>query len=341
MFADQRVRKLCFFCNVSAWHIFAPAKTSETVLVYGYASLLAVLVLYFLKAYLPVEVVSTATNIRPTIAINAGNRNFILPMHGPLPSPHPRVTRRASAPLCFFSPRNSLLTYPALAVLALFTILGFVIDEYPEPNALLWALGVLCVTSIVRPRHLPAIVATAFCLFIARLMFYYSSSSIIVQVLEVTVLTLLALVAVKVLKNLLAKRPAAESVSPITLYWALGLQAFLTIVLWIAKSDEPDLVLLILGIGVTLLVSLVISRVWTYIAVGVVTIDLVLLLNGLNSLSLLVIAVLLIAGVIWRLLTRHDDYPAQAEAPITSQTQQDFNVPSTLGNPSRVESHDI
>ena len=51
--------------------------------------------------------------------------------------------------------------------------------------------------------------------------------------MRVALLILLAVVAAKVLKNFIAKRPVDEQVSDSPLYWALGLQGIsLTLVTW-------------------------------------------------------------------------------------------------------------
>ena len=95
----------------------------------------------------------------------------------------------------------------------------------------------------------------------------------------------------------------------------MGLQVFLTLVTWAVPADGPDIVVLVLGIALTLLSALLLDRVWTYIATALVTLDLAILLNGLNPLTLLIISILLIAGVIWRLLVRQNKQDAVAPAP--------------------------
>ena len=87
---------------------------------------------------------------------------------------------------------------------------------------------------------------------------------------------------------------------------------FLTLVTWAVPADGPDIVVLVLGIALTLLSALMLDRVWTYIATALVTLDLAILLNGLNPLTLLIISILLIAGVIWRLLVRQNKQDAAA-----------------------------
>ena len=132
--------------------------------------------------------------------------------------------------------------------------------------------------------------------------------------------------AAKVLKNFIAKRPVDEQVSDSPLYWALGLQVFLTLVTWAVPADGPDIVVLVLGIALTLLSALLLDRVWTYIATALVTLDLAILLNGLNPLTLLIISILLIAGVIWRLLVRQNKQDAVAPHQDSEQLG-DFSQP--------------
>ena len=141
---------------------------------------------------------------------------------------------------------------------------------------------------------------------------------------------MLAVVAAKVLKNFIAKRPVDTQVSDSPLYWALGLQVFLTLVTWAVPADGPDIVVLVLGIALTLLSALLLDRVWTYIATALVTLDLAILLNGLNPLTLLIISILLIAGVIWRLLVRQNKQDAAAPH---QDSEQLGNFPHTQDQP--------
>jgi len=83
---------------------------------------------------------------------------------------------------------------------------------------------------------------------------------------------------------------------------------------------------LVLGIALTLLSALLLDRVWTYIATALVTLDLAILLNGLNPLTLLIISILLIAGVIWRLLVRQNKQDAVAPHQDSEQLG-DFSQP--------------
>ena len=57
-----------------------------------------------------------------------------------------------------------------------------------------------------------------------------------------------------------------------------------------------------------------------------VTLDLAILLNGLNPLTLLIISILLIAGVIWRLLVRQNKQDAVAPHQDSEQLG-DFSQP--------------
>jgi hypothetical protein len=87
---------------------------------------------------------------------------------------------------------------------------------------------------------------------------------------------------------------------------------------------------LVLGIALTLLSALLLDRVWTYIATALVTLDLAILLNGLNPLTLLIISILLIAGVIWRLLVRQNKQDAVAPH---QDSEQLGNFPHTQDQP--------
>ena len=103
--------------------------------------------------------------------------------------------------------------------------------------------------------------------------------------LEIALLIVLAIAAVGVFKNLAARRPANEQVSSTLLYCALGLQALLTLVLWRIPTGGPDVILLVLGIGLTLLAGLVLPKAWAYVSAVLVTVDLAISLNGLNPLG--------------------------------------------------------
>ena len=56
----------------------------------GYYALIAVIILFVLKVTLPVEVFGVRANVRPRIAVPAGNTMVDLPMHGPLGAPYAR-----------------------------------------------------------------------------------------------------------------------------------------------------------------------------------------------------------------------------------------------------------
>ena len=267
----------------------------------GYYALIAVVILFVLKVMLPVEVFGVNANVRPRIAVPVGNTMVDLPMHGPLGAPYARFMSRRPLSQGIYAPVNTLLMIPALAVLGFYTFVGLAFEpKQVELNALLWGLGALSFVSVTKAKNLPTVCTTAFSLFIARLVIDYSKSNPLSVILEVALLILLAVVAAKVLKNFIAKRPVDEQVSDSPLYWALGLQVFLTLVTWAVPADGPDIVVLVLGIALTLLSALLLDRVWTYIATALVTLDLAILLNGLNPLTLLIISILLIAGVIWR-----------------------------------------
>ena len=319
---------VCTFCITALWNVSGVSAPSDRAVFFGYSALLAVVILWMLKILLPREIFALHSNVRPSIVVQAGSRNVVLPMHGPLPSPSPRFASRLPLAQGIFGPSNYLLMVPALVVLYFATLMGLLSPTHPELNALLWGLSTLGLISVCRVQQVPTIATTAFCLSISRLMLHYSDAPRVVLVLEIALLIVLAIAAVGVFKNLAARRPANEQVSSTLLYCALGLQALLTLVLWRIPTGGPDVILLVLGIGLTLLAGLVLPKAWAYVSAVLVTVDLAISLNGLNPLFLLIISVILIAGVIWRLLARQggreDDSgipPAPVEqAPVSQAT---------------------
>lgn len=319
---------VCTFCITALWNVSGVPAPSDRAVFFGYSALLAVVILWMLKILLPREIFALHSNVRPSIVVQAGSRNVVLPMHGPLPSPSPQFAPRLPLAQGIFGPSNYLLMVPALVVLYFATLMGLLSPTHPELNALLWGLSTLGLISVCRVQQVPTIATTAFCLSISRLMLHYSDAPRVVLVLEIALLIVLAIAAVGVFKNLAARRPANEQVSSTLLYCALGLQALLTLVLWRIPTGGPDVILLVLGIGLTLLAGLVLHKAWAYVSAVLVTVDLAISLNGLNPLFLLIISVILIAGVIWRLLARQggrqDDSgipPAPVEqAPVSQAT---------------------
>ena len=316
------------FCITALWNVSGVPAPSDHAEFFGYSALLAVVILWVLKVLIPRENPVLHPNVRPSIVVQAGSRNVVLPMHGPLPAPSPQFASRLSLAQGIFGPSNYLLMVPALVVLYFATLMGLLSPTHPELNALLWGLSTLGLISVCRVQQVPTIATTAFCLSISRLMLHYSDAPRVVLVLEIALLIVLAIAAVGVFKNLAARRPANEQVSSTLLYCALGLQALLTLVLWRIPTGGPDVILLVLGIGLTLLAGLVLPKAWAYVSAVLVTVDLAISLNGLNPLFLLIISVILIAGVIWRLLARQggrqDDSgipPAPVEqAPVSQAT---------------------
>lgn len=319
---------VCTFCITALWNVSGVPAPSDRAVFFGYSALLAVVILWMLKILLPREIFALHSNVRPSIVVQAGSRNVVLPMHGPLPSPSPQFAPRLPLAQGIFGPSNYLLMVPALVVLYFATLMGLLSPTHPELNALLWGLSTLGLISVCRVQQVPTIATTAFCLSISRLMLHYSDAPRVVLVLEIALLIVLAIATVGVFKNLAARRPANEQVSSTLLYCALGLQALLTLVLWRIPTGGPDVILLVLGIGLTLLAGLVLPKAWAYVSAVLVTVDLAISLNGLNPLFLLIISVILIAGVIWRLLARQggrqDDSgipPAPVEqAPVSQAT---------------------
>jgi len=316
------------FCITVLWNVSGVPAPSDHAEFFGYSALLAVVILWVLKVLIPLENPILHANVRPSIVVQAGSRNVVLPMHGPLPAPTSQFAPRLPLAQGIFGPINYLLMVPALVVLYFATLMGLLSPTHPELNALLWGLSTLGLISVCRVQQVPTIATTAFCLSISRLMLHYSDAPRVVLVLEIALLIVLAIAAVGVFKNLAARRPANEQVSSTLLYCALGLQALLTLVLWRIPTGGPDVILLVLGIGLTLLAGLVLPKAWAYVSAVLVTVDLAISLNGLNPLFLLIISVILIAGVIWRLLARQggreDDSgipPAPVEqAPVSQAT---------------------
>ena len=306
---------VCTFCVTALWNVSGVPDPSDRAVFFGYSALLAVVILWVLKILLPREIFALRSNVRPSIVVQAGSRNVVLPMHGPLPSPSPQFAPRLPLAQGIFGPSNYLLMVPALVVLYFATLMGLLSPSHPELNALLWGLSTLCLISACRVQQVPTIATTAFCLSISRLMLHYSDAPRVILVLEIALLIVLAIAAVGVFKNLAARRPANEQVSSTLLYCALGLQALLTLVLWRIPTGGPDVILLVLGIGLTLLAGLVLPKAWAYVSAVLVTVDLAISLNGLNPLFLLIISVVLIAGVIWRLLARQGGRPDDSGIP--------------------------
>ena len=309
------------FCITALWNISGVPAPSDHAEFFGYSALLAVVILWVLKVLIPRENPVLRPNVRPSIVVQAGSRNVVLPMHGPLPAPTSQFAPRLPLAQGIFGPINYLLMVPALVVLYFATLMGLLISTHAELNALLWGLSTLCLMSVCRVQQVPTIATTAFCLSISRLMLHYSDAPRIVLVLEIALLIVLAIAAVGVFKNLAAHRPVNEQVSSTLLYCALGLQALLTLVLWRIPTGGPDVILLLLGIGLTLLAGLVLPKAWAYVSAVLVTVDLAISLNGLNPLFLLIISVILIAGVIWRLLSRQSGHQDDSGVPPTPVEQ--------------------
>lgn len=309
------------FCITALWNISGVPAPSDHAEFFGYSALLAVVILWVLKVLIPRENPVLRPNVRPSIVVQAGSRNVVLPMHGPLPAPTSQFAPRLPLAQGIFGPINYLLMVPALVVLYFATLMGLLSSTHAELNALLWGLSTLCLMSVCRVQQVPTIATTAFCLSISRLMLHYSDAPRIVLVLEIALLIVLAIAAVGVFKNLAAHRPVNEQVSSTLLYCALGLQALLTLVLWRIPTGGPDVILLLLGIGLTLLAGLVLPKAWAYVSAVLVTVDLAISLNGLNPLFLLIISVILIAGVIWRLLSRQSGHQDDSGVPPTPVEQ--------------------
>lgn len=318
------------FCITALWNVSGVPAPSDHAEFFGYSALLAVVILWVLKVLIPRENPVLHPNVRPSIVVQAGSRNVVLPMHGPLPAPTSQFAPRLPLAQGIFGPINYLLMVPALGVLYFATLMGLLSSTHVELNALLWGLSTLCLMSVCRVEQVPTIATTAFCLSISRLMLHYSDAPRIVLVLEIALLIVLAIAAVGVFKNLAAHRPVNEQVSSTLLYCALGLQALLTLVLWRIPTGGPDVILLVLGIGLTLLAGLVLPKAWAYVSAVLVTVDLAISLNGLNPLFLLIISVILIAGVIWRLLARQSGHQDDSGVPSTPVDQTPVSQATAL-----------
>ena len=318
------------FCITALWNVSGVPAPSDHAEFFGYSALLAVVILWVLKVLIPRENPVLHPNVRPSIVVQAGSRNVVLPMHGPLPAPTSQFAPRLPLAQGIFGPINYLLMVPALGVLYFATLMGLLSSTHVELNALLWGLSTLCLMSVCRVEQVPTIATTAFCLSISRLMLHYSDAPRIVLVLEIALLIVLAIAAVGVFKNLAAHRPVNEQVSSTLLYCALGLQALLTLVLWRIPTGGPDVILLVLGIGLTLLAGLVLPKAWAYVSAVLVTVDLAISLNGLNPLFLLIISVILIAGVIWRLLARQSGHQDDSGVPSTPVEQTPVSQATAL-----------
>ncbi len=136
-----------------------------------------------------------------------------------------------------YAPVNTLLMIPALAVLGFYTFVGLAFEpKQVELNALLWGLGALSFVSVTKAKNLPTVCTTAFSLFIARLVIDYSKSNPLSVILEVALLILLTLWQPRFSRTS-SQRVVDEQVSDSPLYWALGLQVFLTLVTWAVPAD--------------------------------------------------------------------------------------------------------
>ena len=78
------------FCIGALWNLFNTRESTMEMTLLGYYALIAVIILFVLKVTLPVEVFGVRANVRPRIAVPAGNTMVDLPMHGPLGAPYAR-----------------------------------------------------------------------------------------------------------------------------------------------------------------------------------------------------------------------------------------------------------
>ena len=83
-----------------------------------------------------------------------------------------------------------------------------------------------------------------------------------------------------------------------------------TFIAWASPHDiAQGTVIMTISLLMTILAALLVDRIWVIIGAVIVTIDLALLLNSMNPLMLMIIAIILISGVVWRLLTRDKKNP--------------------------------
>ena len=161
------------FCITALWNVSGVPAPSDHAEFFGYSALLAVVILWVLKVLIPRENPVLHPNVRPSIVVQAGSRNVVLPMHGPLPAPTSQFAPRLPLAQGIFGPINYLLMVPALGVLYFATLMGLLSSTHVELNALLWGLSTLCLMSVCRVEQVPTIATTAFCLSISRLMLHY------------------------------------------------------------------------------------------------------------------------------------------------------------------------
>ena len=293
---------------------------SEHIIYQSLTAALCAAVLYSLTILLKREILGRRNSQPQFLNVQLPNSTNVvqLPLHGPKPSPNSYLVPQHHDSTRFYGPHNAFLMVPALTALSFWT-LGSLSSDNTMLSALLWGLTALSFASVSTKRMLPAVLVAAPVAFTTRILLDFSGTGFFQSLLEAAILILLAVVASKILRNLIEKRPARDGVSDALLYTALGLQGVLTLTAWNTGYLAQGAVILLLGILLTVLASVILDRMWVFVSAAVVTVDLALLLNGLTPLTLMIISLLLIAGVVWRLLARDQGPSAGQQPPAGSQ----------------------
>lgn len=279
--------------------------------VFGISTALAVVVLYLGKIFLPIEIPGSSS-ARPNVQVAVTNnppQYLTLPMHGPLPNPAPhRAPQRGTLLERTYAAANRPIIIPGIVILTLCSVASMA-SHNTVVSALLLALTVLSLATIVTQRGLHMVLVLSIVMFVGRFLLTFDSD-LLINALEFSALITLALTLATVLQNIMAKLPARSGVLPVGLFISFGIQCLVTLLIWSWHiSVVQGTVVLFLSLLVTVLAAVLVDKVWAIIGAALVTIDLAIMLGGLNPLVLMIIAVLLIAGVVWRLLTRDKNNP--------------------------------
>ena len=292
---------------------------SEYVIYQGLAAALCSAVLYGLTTLLKREIPGKYDSLQPlNVQVENSAKVIQLPLHGPARSSKNYLVSQRNDSTRFYGPHNTFLMVPAIIAIAFWTFASIASEDTVQ-SALLWGLTALSFASVSTKRMLPTAIVAAPVAFTTRILLDFSVTGFFQSLLEAAILILLAVVASKILRNLIEKRPAQQGISAALIYTAIGLQGLLTIMAWGTGYLQQGAVIMLLGILLTALVSVVLDRIWVFVSAALVTVDLALLLNGLNPLTLMIISILLIAGVVWRLLARDQGPSADKQAPALPQ----------------------
>ena len=282
--------------------------------VYGLSALFATLLLYVGKVLLPLEIGGTQ-NVRPSISVQLPStppRVVLLPMHGPLTSPYPyRKAQHGSFASRACGVQNLLVIIPGIIALVLYGMLSLA-SANTTISAFLCAFAVLSIASVLPKEKTYIAFLLSVVAFVGRFLLTINSGSFFISFLELISLILLALSTAPVLRNVMSNRPAREGIdaSVAGLYATFALQGMVTFIAWASPHDiAQGTVIMTISLLMTILAALLVDRIWVIIGAVIVTIDLALLLNSMNPLMLMIIAIILISGVVWRLLTRDKKNP--------------------------------